>query len=378
MTGKGWPTLAVVALFGLAAAIRVWFNNIAHFNPGDESVYLRYAQTLAHGAGYPAVVRMFLEDQSLWIFPNPLRWSYLGTAALSCTTRGACGYRTLATLSTVSGILAVPLTYWLGVRLFERRTALVATALMVTAPLQLALGRRALADEFFCVVMLASVVAMIEWSRSARPAWLIGWTALTTIVFAAKEQFLLIYPVVLAAWWVHERRIRWVCVLPPALFFVVFCVLARDVGSFFRIARTITSAMDAPYAAQLQNGPPQRVLIDFLAIAPIVTIAFIATACWIRPARRSSGQLCTLLLAAGILVVHALLPSKNLRYLVAADPFMRLLVASRLPGTWWTAVALVVNAGVELMIFHKVFVRWGVYDPTTNELLRALRMLPDW
>jgi 4-amino-4-deoxy-L-arabinose transferase-like glycosyltransferase len=378
VTGKDGSTLAFVALFGLATAIRVWFNNITDFNPGDESVYLRYAQTLAHGAGYPAVVRMFIEDQSLWIFPNPLRWSYLGTAALYCTARGACRYRMLATLSTVSGILAVPLTYWLGVRLFERRTALMATALMATAPLQLALGRRALADEFFCVVMLASVVAMIEWSRTARPAWLIGWIALTTVVFAAKEQFLLIYPVVLAAWWVHERRIRWVWVLPPALFFVVFCILARDVGSFFRIARIITSAMDAPYAAQLQNGPPQRVLIDFLAIAPLVSIAFIATACRIRPAPRSSGQLCTLLLAAGILVVHALLPSKNLRYVVAADPFMRLFVASRLPGTWWTAVALVVNAGVELLIFRNVFVRWGVYDPTTNELLRALRMVPGW
>jgi 4-amino-4-deoxy-L-arabinose transferase-like glycosyltransferase len=376
LTRGVWPTLAFAALLGFATAIRILFNNVSNFNPADESVYLRFTQALARGAAYRDVVRMFIEDQSLWIFPNPLRWSYLGTATFYCTVRGACRLRTLATLSTASGILAVPLTYWLGVRLFERRTALVASALMATAPLQLALGRRALADEFFCVAMLASVVAMIEWLRTARPAWLIGWIAITTIVFGAKEQFLFIYPVVLSAWWVRDRKIRWVWALPPALFFVVFCLLARDVGSFFRIVRIITSVMDAPYAAQFQNGPPQRVLIDFVAIAPLVTIAFIAAACRIQPGPRRTGQLCTLLLAAGILVVHSLVPSKNLRYVVAADPFMRLLVASWLPRTRWTAAALVVNGIVELVLFHYIFVRFGVYDPTTIELLRALKMVP--
>ena len=366
--------LAFAMFLGAAAAIRIMFNNVGSFSPADELVYLRFTQTLAHGAAYRDIVRTFIEDQNLWIFPNPLRWSYFGTATLYCTVRGACRFRTLATLSTASGILAVSLTYWLGLRLFERRTALVATMLMATAPLQLALGRRALADEFFCVAMLASVVAMLEWLRTARPAWLIAWIALTTIVFGAKEQFLFIYPVVLAAWWVRERKIRWVWVLPPVLFFVVFCVLARDVGSFFRVADIITSAMDAPYAAQFQNGPPQRVLIDFVAIAPLVTIAFIAAAC--QPGPRSSGQRSTLLLAAGILVVHSIVPSKNLRYVVAADPFMRLLVASWLPNAHWTGIALAVNATAELVLFAYVFGRLGVYDPTTVELLRALKMVP--
>jgi 4-amino-4-deoxy-L-arabinose transferase-like glycosyltransferase len=369
-------TLAVAALVGFATALRILFNNVSNFSPADESVYLRFAQTLAHGAGYPDVVRMFIEDQSLWIFPNPLRWSYLEAATFYCTVRGACRYRMLTTLSTASGILAVPLTYWLGVRLFERRTALAATALMATAPLQLALGRRALADEFFCLALLASVVAMIEWLRSGRPAWLIGWIAVTTIVFGAKEQFLFIYPVVLSAWWVRERKIRWVWALPPILFVIVFCALARDVGSFFRIARIITSVMDAPYAELFQNGPPQRVLIDFVAIAPLVTIAFIAAACRIPPGPRRSGHAFTLLLAAGILIVHSLVPSKNLRYIVTADPFMRLLVASWLPRTRWTAAALVINAIVELALFHYIFVRFAVYDPTTSELMRSLNMVP--
>jgi uncharacterized membrane protein len=368
--------LALAGLLGLAAAIRVLVNNISAFSAADETVYLGFARTLVHTSAYPDIVRTYVEDPNLWIFPNPLRWSYIGTSALYCAIRGECRYRTLATLSTGCGIIAVALTYWLGVRLFERRTALVATGLMATAPLQLALGRRALGDEFFCAVVLASVVAMIEWLRRPRPAWLIAWIVLTTCAFAAKEHFLLIYPVVLSVWWVRERKIRWVWLLPPFLFFAVFCALAGDVGSFFRIARIVVSAVQAPYVVEFQSGPPQRLLIDFLAVAPLVTIAFIAAACHIDRGPDSSGHVCTLLLAAGILVVHSVVPSKNLRFVVAADPFMRLLVASWLPRTRSMAAALTGNAIVELTLFYNIFIRSGVYDPVTSQLLHALRMVP--
>jgi len=121
---------------------------------------------------------------------------------------------------------------------------------------------------------------------------------------------------------------------------------------------------------------PQRLLIDFLAIAPLVTIAFIAAACHIHRGPNWSGQCCTLLLAAGILVVHSLVPSKNLRFVVTADPFMRLLVASWLPGTRSTAAALVGNAIVEMALFYHIFIRYGVYDPVTSQLMRALKMVP--
>ena len=149
------------------------------------------------------------------------------------------------------------------------------------------------------------------------------------------------------------------------LFFGVFCLLARDVTSFFRIARVIASVMNARYAQQYQNGPPHRLLIDFLAIAPLVTIAFIAAA-WMR--RREP----LLVLAIGILVIHSLISSKNLRYVVTADPLMRLMVASAFPRKSF----LLINAVVELALFHIIFIAEGVYDPVTYELLRALRMVP--
>jgi hypothetical protein len=218
------------------------------------------------------------------------------------------------------------------------------------------------------------------------------WVVVTTLAFAAKEQFVFIYPVLLLFWWLRERKLRWIWALPPALFFGVFCLLARDVTSFFRVARIIASVMNAPYAQQYQNGPPHRLLIDFLIVAPLVTIAFIAAA-WMaigtpasspagplpsrrrdaaEPAAETAAVRALLVLAIGILVVHSLISSKNLRYVVTADPLMRLMVASALPRKSF----LLINAVVELVLFHIIFIAEGVYDPVTYELLRALRMVP--
>lgn len=364
-------------LLVIAAAIRIAVNNVVAFSRADETVYLLYARALAAGEGYPKLIRMFVDDPGMWVFPNPLRWSYLGLASLCSSSHHA-----LATLSTLSGIVAVALTYWVARELFDETAALAAAALAATSPLQLALGRRALADEFFCVAVLASIAALLLYARTKRLPWLAAWIAATTIAIAAKEQFLFLYPVLLLFWWLRTRAVHWAWALPPFLFYAVFCALARDLTSFFRIARIITSAMTAPYAEQYQSGPPHRLLLDSLAIAPLVTIVALAAIVGIGLRRDAFAppyrQLA--LLAAGILAVHAALPSQNLRYIVAADPLLRILGAAFLlhdarPGRWLGG-ALAVNAAAELLLFHRVFIAGQVYDPVTDHVFRALQMLP--
>jgi 4-amino-4-deoxy-L-arabinose transferase-like glycosyltransferase len=393
--GEPSPTLAAPLLI-LAAALRIAVDNVTAFSRADETVYLLYARALAAGSGYPSLIRMFVGDRGMWVLPNPLRWSYLGAATLAVRVGGDATPHALAMLSTLAGIGAVALTYVLGRDLLGEKAALIATTLMVTSPLQLALGRRALADEFFCAAVLASLVTMHRYFRSATPraqaAWLVAWIAATTIAIAAKEQFLFLYPVLIAYWWLTIRRLRWrdllAWALPPALFFAVFCILARDVGSFFRITHIITSAMTAPYAERFQSGPPHRLLIDSMAVAPVVTVLFLAaiTMFALRPGSSFMGEWsreARLLgfLAGGMIAVHALLPSQNLRYIVCADPVVRLVVAAflafELRDRPRIAIAvLAVNALIELQLFHHVFVTAAVYDPVTQELLHALKMVP--
>ncbi len=101
----------------------------------------------------------------------------------------------------------------------------------------------------------------------------------------------------------------------------------------------------------------------------------------LRPATFPREQRLLALLAAGFLAVHAVIPSQNLRYIVSADPFVRLVVATFLVNELRDRprillAALLVNTFVELKLFHEIFIAGGVYDPVSQNLLRALRMVP--
>ncbi len=385
-TRENQQTLLMAALLAVAAALRLSLNNIVQYSPADESIYLEFAKMLTGGERYADVIRTYVSDQDFWLFPSPLRWSFIGAASLACKLAGQCSHRVIATVSTIAGILSAGFTWQLGRDLFGRTTALVAAALVATSPLQLALGRRALADEFFGMLVLASLVALVRYLRTDSPAWLAAWIAATTLTFGAKEQFLLIYPVILAFWLLQKRRFQWrdfiAWGLPPFLYFAVFCLLARDVTSFFRIAHLTTSTIGAEYPEQYQNGPAQRLLIDFMAVAPIVTMLAIAAAGWIATQwrERTREQQNIFVLFAGIMLLHSLLSSKNLRYVISADSPARLLVSTFLCTTMndrrWLTLLLIANAVVELLLFRTIFLQGNVYDPITDDLLRALKMLP--
>jgi 4-amino-4-deoxy-L-arabinose transferase-like glycosyltransferase len=388
--------VALVLLF--AAALRFYWNDVQTYFPlADEGRYLADVQILVERgiASYPAIVNGFLDNSARWVYPNPLRWGYLGVAALFCGITHDLSFRALATLSTMAGILSVLLTYLIGAELLERPAAIAGAALMATSPLQLALGRRALADELFCLAFLLSIFTLLRHLREEdagkRARWLIGWIVATTFAIAVKEQFLMVYPIVLLFWWLRggrrfTPRLVMMWVLPPLLYFSTFCLLSASLTKFFRVAWIITSVMGAPYASQYQSGPPHRILIDFLAIAPIVTIVAIVAAAFLtlQLVHREEGEWQLMILLAGILALHALLPSKNLRYLIEADPLFRLLAASfvwkqiRARGLGWptTIAALGLNGAAELALFVTIFIRGGVYDPVTDTVLRALEMLP--
>ncbi|HJQ36444.1 MAG TPA: glycosyltransferase family 39 protein [Thermoanaerobaculia bacterium] len=373
-------------IFAAAAAIRIAVNNVAVYSRADETIYLLYAKS-----GYPQIVRMYLADPKLWLFPHPLRWSWIGVTSLACFD---CTHRTLATISTIAGIAVVALTFWIARELFGSTTALVATVLAATSPLQLALSRRALSDEFVCAAVLASIAALLQYLRGAagfsppnvsgglkpaapRIAWLFAWIAATTIALASKELFLFSYPLLLGFWWLRARKLRWyeaaAWLAPPFLFFAVFSILAGDVSSFFEIARLTASTVNAAYPAQYQSGPPHRLLIDLLAVAPVVTIFAVAGVVSLR--RHPFA-----LLALAMFALHALLPSQNLRYIAPVEPMLRIVAAAFLTAEFrdrrWLGGLLLANAAIEWMLFSTIFIRGQVYDPVTDHLLRALKMLP--
>lgn len=378
----------LAAILLAAAVLRISLNNVSAYSPADETVYASYTQTLTERGfvqGYPEIVRAFVEQPRRWKYPSPIRWGYFLLTTFAAETYGSSDPRAIAWLSTIAGLLVVPIVFFLGRRLFNERTALLAAAFTAVSPIELALGRRALQDEVFCLAVAASlalvIVALEGADRNVRAPWIAAAIAALTMAFAIKESFLYLYPAFLALPLLYKKpRAIAMFVAPPALYFLGFAALAHSPRDFVRIGRIITTAMAEPYVLQYQGGPPHRLLIDFLIASPLVALLAGAAVVGVALARdrgRSETALVAFLVIGA--AVFAVVPSKNLRFYVMLDPVIRLLAAWIVARTLRTSTLVAIaacNAAIELELFRATFIDGGVYDPVTQSMLEALGAVP--
>ncbi|TKD06486.1 tetratricopeptide repeat protein [Polyangium fumosum] len=389
----------LLGLVGLGAALRILWNDAASYAPADEAYYVSSTQFLLREgwSAYPRLVAAHLERADLAASPTPLRWGYFVMTSLACAADAPCDGRAFAWLSTIAGIVSIVFTYLLGARLVGPRAGLVAAALTVTSPLQLALSRRALQDEVHCAVFLAAAWALVRLFQDERPSSLrvrlrpmALFVLLATLAFAVKEAFVFPYAALAAATVFASRlRIRAAEALlflaPPLLFFAGFVLLGRDGSAFFDLLRVTQASFLGDYSIQYQGGPPHRPLFDLFVLAPIVCV--LATFALARLAERPRDDRGARWLVAFLLVslaAFAGLP-KNLRFLVVLDPILRLLAAwalvtfpwaGRARGAAFVAAWVIPSAVLELALFHETFITFRTYDPTTYDVLRALGALP--
>lgn len=395
ISGAEWRLLAVLLV--VAAVLRVAVHDVPHYSRADEQSYVDMSCAV-HGGGlgaYPALVHDWLADPGRAVFPSPLRWGWIAAGAAAFSLAGACTPSALGWLSTAAGIVAAGMTFVLGRRLLGTRAGLLALALSVPSALQLALGRRALTDEPWCALALVAIWGVLRLVDAERPRardFALPIAALAA-AFSVKETTFLLWPALAAPFLLAWKRRRprpadaLVFALPPALHFAGFALLDRGAEDFFAIMRTITSAVGAPYAARFQAGPPHRLLLDLFALSPAVClVAAGALAVLALPrAPRDPGAVRLAWVGTLAIAAFALFPSKNLRYVVAGDPMLRLLAAQYLEahqlrprglGLGWLVALGVVSLAIELPLFESVFLEGAVYDPVTDGVLRALHMIP--
>lgn len=401
----------VVVLVG--GVLRVAVNDVQTYSTADERHYVEYTRVLAQGGWgvYPALVRAHLADEKRRLHPSPLRYGYLALGRVACAVRTPCDERTLAWMSTLAGALSILLTFAIGARLADRRVGLVAAALTVTSPLQLALGRRALQDEVFVVVALGALWALLRLLQDtgdgarARARWRVAlFVALATSAFAVKELFAFSYVgfMALALYLRRGQRLRWTdalsFALPPILYLGLFVAVNHGAVQILALVEATRDSLVSTYSTQTQSGPAHRPLFDLFVLAPVVGLTAAGAFALLleRPADRHRGARAAALLLAFVLGAAAVLP-KNARFVALADPLSRLLVAWGLvslvtppprepppddrddrSAVSGLVIALVVlaNAAAELWIFRRVFLVRRVYDPTTLNVLKALDVLP--
>lgn len=390
MTRRTTALLLLILIAG--AALRIAVNDVEEYSPDDEAVYVRTTAFLVqHGwTSYPALVRDYLANREAWLYPHPMRWGHFALATLACTVSTRCDARTLADLSTAAGILSILLIFLLGRELLGAEVGLIAAALTVTSPLQLAVGRRALQDEVFCASVLftlwlgALAVRATEAAPRRRLLLTAASVAAMTLTLGIKESSVLLYPAFLFFLLVlapsPRRRalagIAALLVLPPLLHAAVTIALCGGLTAYLELLHvvgTAASSINSSFAVQYSSGPFHRPLFDLVILSPLVIVLAIAGA---ARSRRERALDALSLFAVATLIVFGLLALKNVRYVIPLDPVARLLAASVLASLprrpWLVLGAIGVIAATELRLFFDLFELANIYDPITESLLRAL------
>jgi 4-amino-4-deoxy-L-arabinose transferase-like glycosyltransferase len=407
--------VGLVVLLAIGAALRFHYNNVVRYGNGDEYHYrLQLQQINNHGwQAYPGLVKAHLVVDP--DYPAPYRWGYLAVGQFACFLRQTCDERSLAWVSTFSGLAVVTLVAMLGLTLVGRRTALLATALAITSPLHLDLGRRAYADELHtaCVLLalwcLARVAMKSNSEQKARVYWVwVGLSVLAmTLAWSIKESILFFVPAILV-WLVWLRRVPKlraidlaIVLLPAAGFIAGFVWLNHGFSPLGELLSATHNSFLHRYSTFNQYGPPHRPLIELFSLSPVVLglLPIVPFAAWGTAFAHSDADdpghiddnseyrrhAQALFLTFGLIVLGFFFLPKNLRFYAVLDPLARLLVAwflcEVLPITkslsvlWWAALILG-HSALELAIFHRTFVVSSVTDPTANAIFSALQVVP--
>lgn len=384
------------ALLLLGALLRVVHHDVPSYSRADELVYVKYACRVAeHGLGeMRTLVAEYNATPGQHGFPAPFRWGYVLPAAAAFFVTKSCTFAVLGWMSTLFGVLALLGTFLLARRLLGVNAALLATALSVTSTLGLAMSRRALADAPFCAVALFAVWLLLRCVQveKLRVADYCAALGALTWCFAIKATFTLLMPglaaVVVLARGVRRVRARDVLLLalPPLFAVAGFMLLTHSVSEFVGAWHNELEALGQPYTLRYQSGAWQRVLVDLLALSPGVTLlAVMAVGYALFSGRVTSGVLQLLALLAITVAAFAVAPSKSARFLLVVDALARMasawVLVARAPalprfGPLLAGLVVALNAVSEYGVFRSVFVTAGVYDPVSDNVFRALHIIP--
>jgi 4-amino-4-deoxy-L-arabinose transferase-like glycosyltransferase len=145
----------------------------------------------------------YLEPYGLYFSGHPSFYPVIGGALDFLSGLEAARLFSLLCMLIVTSCL-----YFMTIRFFDRKSALIAALLFACEGSVLFIGRLATYDAF-CLCLLALAVILSLWaSKAASPQWLLAVGPLLVLVVAAKYAGMLFIPTVLAllAWWSWKHK----------------------------------------------------------------------------------------------------------------------------------------------------------------------------
>lgn len=390
----------IIVLIGLALRLVPAFG-VPDRQTMDEYLYVMNVK-LVHEVGgpleYQAIIHDYVRAQSnmaVVILP-PTRCVYIILSWAWDSLFHTGGKMALRYVAETFSCLSFLLSGIFAFRLGGARIALVVSALMAVAPVELMLAHRELVDGVFA--FMALLCLWLLWENMQRPGrlgWLAAFAGAVALMVLTKENAFF------AA--VGLGGILCVAVLFPGLnlgrnhwstFLALFAggmmgigVLVCLAGSPQTLIETyrllVTKAEQMSFAYDSGGGPWYRYIIDIMLVSPMVLLPAIGG---IFALRRDSRQGIFLLLFVifscavmvnvknGMNLRYATMWDMPLRYL-AAGIILQLSSAVRRAPVLAGVLLVALVGGAELHAYWLFFVHHDIGDPVTQYLMYATEIV---
>jgi 4-amino-4-deoxy-L-arabinose transferase-like glycosyltransferase len=391
-----------IVLFLIIAAVSCFivistFKGMQFAPQADEGYYFKYASHILHNGlgGFPLLFKDYTEDQQNWLFPNPLRIGYIALAAVWFYIFGT-SFASLAYLSLFCFAGFLLISFYFIKKYFDGKTALLCGTLLAFSPLGMAMARRALTESAVNFLMTLSVWlfwGMIREAKTRKTVLFVLVYAFTVLVKetgALLSVFFVVY--MLLRRYVFKAPVRLSVILSATLFpaLIVAAAYALASSDMSRVAAIIRIVLFSPktnqYAILLGSGLWFRYLIDFMMLSPWVCI--LAIGFFVRYLAGSEyKEPCLYFIAyAAAFVFFANFFTKNIRYINFIDMPMRLFAVLMLSdiikrhfkkhGFAVLAILVILISLQDYANFYDLFLRKGIYDPVTFNILQGRLITP--
>ncbi len=264
-----------------AVLVLLSFKSLIFFEGADEGYYFRYAAALnEYGPGiFPAFFKTYIDDQSNWAFPNPLRIAFISLSALWLKIFGMT-YFSLSSLSLFSYLLTLGVSYYFAKKYFGKKYALLFAVLAGFSPLSMAMARRALLDSTANLFLVSSMWLFFDMLEDRKKFKYGVFTAVYAAAILMKESAVLLAPVFISYLLVRKYGLKkdtrgsdFLCAgaYPAAITAVVYLTAS---GSPLNVLKTAGIIIHYPavnqYAVLYCSGSWPRYITDFFLISPLV------------------------------------------------------------------------------------------------------------
>jgi 4-amino-4-deoxy-L-arabinose transferase-like glycosyltransferase len=394
---KALISLTMTALLAIGVFLRV--NPSAGYQKlgTDEHGYMVFVKQIetAGLSNYDAVVQVYLQRQAKLreaVVPAT-RVGFLVPATICAEVFQLRVFTALHATAAAAGILLLLLSALFAYRLGGTLPMLGVTALMATSPLDVYLCQRAMIDGYFAFWALAAL--WLAWENLQRPrhaGWLVAYAVCLTILVLTKETaafvVLAIFGIFLANRLLHVGTITpqllAATIIGPAVAALILVVMIGGVGEtivFYEMF--VAKSRSSFYSVAAQDGPWYRYAIDFALVSPAIVAFAVGGIFQLRRFDRAGLYVATfvgLTLASMSCVRYGL----SLRYAAFCDMPLAwlacaqiLTLSRRAARVRPTIIAIGIFSIVAVIGFNqyaRIFVKGGLYDPITEQLVLTLKM----